>query len=125
MSEYISVANLTHPECPSLHVQICDDFSSRLAGLMFRKSLPRQEAIALCYSRESKLDTSIHMFFMNFDIAVFWLDNQHKIVDKILAKKWKPFYASTRPSSIVIEAHPDRLNDYQINDLLQFNTCEK
>lgn len=94
-------------------------------GLMFRASIQKTEAIALTYPRESRLDASIHMFFMNFDIAVFWLDDEHTIVDTVYAKKWKPYYTPHTPASIVVEAHPDRLNDFHIHDKVSFEACEK
>jgi uncharacterized membrane protein (UPF0127 family) len=113
-----TVRNQTSPQSPSLHIKICDDFITHLAGLMFKESLLPDEGIALVYSRENKLDTSIHMFFMNFDIGVLWLDRKNRIVDSTLAKRWRPYYAPSAPASTVLEVHPKRLQDYHIHDQL-------
>ncbi len=124
MPVYKILTNRTNPQSPALHTKICSDFFSRLAGLMFRKSIGQEEAIALTYPRASKLDSSIHMLFMNFDIAVFWLNDKHEIIDTVYAQKWKPYYAPAHPASIVVETHPDRLNDYHIHDQIIFEACE-
>lgn len=66
------------------------------------------------------MDTSIHMFFMRFDLGVIWLDGNFKVVDKVLAKKWHPYYAPKGKAQYVIEAHPSRLNDFTIGDQVKF-----
>lgn len=90
---------------------------------MFQKSIRPDEAVALIYPTQNRVDTAIHMLFMNFDIAVIWLDNQMKVVDIIYARKWMPFYAPAVPASIVVEAHTLRLNDFRVNDQLSFEEC--
>lgn len=85
---------------------------------MFKKSLPKDEGIMLSSTRESVVDSSIHMFFMNFDIAVIWLNSNHHVVDRIVAKKWHPYYAPKTPAKYTIEIHPDRFNDFVVGETL-------
>ena len=92
----------------------------RFKGLMFTRDLPKNTCIILDEGSESKLNTSIHMFFMNYDIAAIWVDSNLKVVDAKLAKKWKPYYAPSNPSRYVIEAGVEWLESFHRGDQLQF-----
>jgi len=96
----------------------CNSFLCRLRGLMFRRDLPEDEGLIFVYGRESQLDTSIHMLFMNFAIATIWCDKNGVVVDKILAKPWPPAYASKVPAQYVIEARPSLLEKVKPGDKL-------
>jgi uncharacterized membrane protein (UPF0127 family) len=99
----------------------CTSYWDRLRGLMLRRDLPEDEGLIFVYGRESKLDTSIHMLFMFFAIATVWLDKNGKVVDKVLAKPWRPAYASRTPAQYVVEARPSLLDRVQIGDRLSFD----
>jgi uncharacterized membrane protein (UPF0127 family) len=123
MTELLTLTNQTHPDSSPIVLENCNGFFSRLAGLMFRKTITPESGIVLSYPHSNRVDSSIHMFFMNFDIAVIWVDESDTVVDTVLAKKWKPFYAPTRPACRVIETHPARLADYHLNDRVKFSPC--
>lgn len=99
----------------------CSSFWCKLRGLMFRRSLPASEGLIFVYGRESVVETSIHMLFMAFPIAAIWLDGEGRVVDKALAKPWRPAYAPRRPARYVIEAHPALLERVQIGERLTFS----
>ncbi len=120
MRRRILISNLSNPQATPIQAVLCDTFFSKFRGLMFQKTIQSDQGIVLVESRESILDTTIHMFFMNFDIAVFWLDSSLRIVDTRLAMAWRPAYAPRVPARYVIEAHPDRLRDYAKDHLLRF-----
>lgn len=118
----MKTARLFNPQKPHskpIQLQICDGFSSRLKGLMFERNLGEQEGILLKMDSLSRLNASIHMLFMNFDIAVFWLDENLMVVDTTLARRWRLYYAPSKPALSVIETHPDRLNDFKVGDHLE------
>lgn len=73
--------------------------------------------------RPDRLDAAIHMFFMNFDIAVIWADEHLRVVDAKLALRWRPAYAPARAAKYVLETHPDRLKDFEIGDQLVIDPC--
>jgi uncharacterized protein len=98
----------------------CQSFWCRLRGLMFRMNLPDDEGLIFVYGRESRMDTSIHMFFMFFAIAAIWLDKDGRVVHKALAKPWRPAYASSKPAQYVIEARPALLDRVAVGDRLVF-----
>lgn len=87
---------------------------------MFRKSLDEYEGIILAQPRSDRVDSSIHMFFMNFDIAVVWTDPDFRIVDIQYARRWRPYYAPKKAAKYVVEMHPNRLKDFQTGDQLAF-----
>lgn len=109
------------PSHPSLviHAGLCDTFYTKFMGFMFRKQVDPFYGLMFTESTESKLNTSIHMFFMNFDLAVFWLNKDYTVVDKVLARKWRPVYVSKQPAQYTLEMHEDRYHDFEIGDRLE------
>jgi hypothetical protein len=101
-------------------VRMCRGFGTKLLGLMFRRRLAGDEGALLIYGRPSKVDTSIHMFFVPFPLGVYWLDERGTVVDRVLALPWRPFYASGVPACHVLELHPDTLASLQIGDRVEF-----
>ena len=70
----------------------------------------------LVSSRESRVDASIHMLFVPFDLAVFWIDGALQVVDKVLARAWHPAYLAGRPARYVLELHPDYYPAYEVGE---------
>lgn len=101
-------------------VEYCDSFLCRLRGLMFRSHLSRDEGLLLVEKRDSRLDTSIHMLFVNFDIAVFWINSDLFVADKVIARSWRPAYFPKTGAQYTLELHTDRWDDYEIGDRVEF-----
>jgi len=101
-------------------IKYCDTFLTQLRGFTFHPRLSRDEGLVLVGTRDSRLDSSIHMLFVSFDLAVIWIDSDFQVVDKVLAMSWKPAYFSKQPAKYVLEIHPDRWGDYEIGDKVQF-----
>jgi uncharacterized membrane protein (UPF0127 family) len=104
----------------ALRIKYCDTFFSQLRGLTFRPRFPREEGLMLVGTRDSRLDSSIHMLFVLVDLTVVWINSEMKVVDKILARRWWPAYFSKEPARYVLEVHPDRWGDFEIGDTVQF-----
>ncbi len=102
------------------NVKRCNTFFCRLRGLMFRSALAEGEGLLLVESRQSRIDTSIHMFFMRFPIAAIWLDARFRVVDTCLARPWRPFYAPRAPAQYTLETSPALLDKISIGDELTF-----
>jgi uncharacterized membrane protein (UPF0127 family) len=90
---------------------------------MFRDRLGRDEGLLLVGGRDSRLDASIHMFFVPFDLAVFWIDSSLTVVDKVIAKSWKPAYLPKQPARYILEIHPQRWDNYEIGDKVEFKNA--
>lgn len=101
-------------------VKWCATFGSKLLGLMFRSSIAPDEGLVLAETRSSIAATSIHMFFVPFDITAIWLDENRQVVHKALAKSWRPYYASPKPARYVLEGPPALLDRVTIGETLHF-----
>jgi uncharacterized membrane protein (UPF0127 family) len=103
-----------------LRIKYCDTFLTQLRGLTFRDRLPRDEGLLLVGKRDSRLDSSIHMLFVPFDLSVIWINSAMQVVDKILAKSWRPAYFPKQPAKYVLEIHPERWGDFEIGEAVEF-----
>lgn len=90
-------------------VRVCRSFLARWQGLMFRRSLPPGEGALLILGGESRWDAAIHMFFVFFPLAVFWLDRRGIVVTRTVARPWRPFYAPQRPAQYVLELRAEMI----------------
>jgi uncharacterized membrane protein (UPF0127 family) len=102
-------------------VRWCSSFWCRFRGLQLVSDLPEDEGLFFVDRSESRTNTTIHMFFMLFSIGVVWLDASGKVVDKCLAKPWRPAYAPKLPAQYFIEARPGILERVQIGDVLRYD----
>ena len=115
----IIIHNLNKTIKDPARVGYCDSFLCRLRGLMFLTRLELNEGLLLVEKRDSRLDTSIHMFFVPFDLAVFWINSKMTVVDKVIAKSWRPAYFPKADAKYTLEIHPDRFEDYEIGDKVE------
>ncbi len=122
MAKIFSVKNKNKPHIAPLRVRYCESFIDRLRGFTFTNSVPLNEGLVLVEKRDSRVDTAIHMLFVHTDLAVFWINSSYQVVDKVLAKKWRPFYAAKHPARFVLEINPARLDDFEIGDTVAFTT---
>jgi uncharacterized membrane protein (UPF0127 family) len=101
-------------------IKYCDTFLTQLRGFTFRPRLALNEGLLLVGTRDSRLDSSIHMLFVAFDLTVIWINSEMKVVDKVIAKSWRPAYFSKQPAKYVLEIHPEHWGDYEIGDMVKF-----
>ena len=120
MPKSISIENISRKIHGTLQIKFCDTFLSQLRGLTFRSHLSRDEGLLLVGKRDSRLDSSIHMLFVSFNLAIVWINSEMKVVDKVLARSWRPAYFSKQPARYVLEVHPERWGDFEIGDRVQF-----
>ncbi len=119
----IQIKNLTRPLPRPILSTYCDTFFGRLRGLMFRKDLDPADSLLLVENNNSRINSSIHMLFMNFDIAVIWLDSNRSVVDLKLARRWQISLFPSAPARFTLELHPDRLSDFAIGDQIAFENA--
>lgn len=120
MSKQITIENKNRKLDSLPRIKYCDTFLSQLRGLTFRARLARDEGLLLVGTRDSRLDSSIHMLFVAFDLTVIWINSEMQVVDKIIAKSWRPAYFSKQPARYVLEIHPERWHDYEVGETVQF-----
>lgn len=86
---------------------------------MFRPAMNEGEGVLLVGDRDSRMDAAIHMLFVAFDLAVFWINADSEVVDKIVAKSWSPAYVPRRAARYILELHPRRYESFQIGDKVE------
>ena len=123
MSSIIYIQNLNKRIKEPVRVGYCDSFAGRLRGLMFRSHLPLDEGLLLVNERDSRIDSSIHMLFVSFDLAVFWINSRLEVVDKRIARSWRPAYFPNQAARYVLEIHPEHINDYEIGHKVEFQNA--
>jgi uncharacterized membrane protein (UPF0127 family) len=81
-------------------VYLADTFFRRFRGLMLVRNV--NYALVFILPTETRVNASIHMFFMLSDIDVVWLDSSRRVVDFTMAKKWR-LYSPKKPAKYIIE----------------------
>ncbi|MDD5370001.1 MAG: DUF192 domain-containing protein [Anaerolineaceae bacterium] len=118
--QQIIVHNQTAPLSTALRVGYANSFISRLRGLMFTRQLPRDAGLLLVQDRENRVEAAIHMFFVGYNLGTVWLNTAGEVVDRCLARAWRPFYMPSRPALYTLEIHPDRLSEFKPGDQVLF-----
>ena len=119
----VELINETHPFQAPLLARYCSSFLCRLRGLMFAASIDEGDGLLMVQPTQDRVNAAIHMFFMNFDLAVVWLDRSLTVVDVQLARRWRPMYTPAQPAMYVLETHPNRTADFQIGDRVKLKKC--
>ena len=119
-SPFVFIQNLDQPIQAPPRIQFCESFLCRLRGLMFRPRLAADEGLLLVMGRDSRADSAIHMLFVPFDLAVFWINSHMRVVDKTIARSWRPAYFPAQAARYTLEIHPDRFNDYEVGHRVAF-----
>lgn len=113
------IRNLANSRVLATKVRRCDTFLTRARGLMFHRPLAEGEALVFVEKGESISRAAIHMFFVFFPIAVIWLDAEKRVVDKVLARPFRPYYAPRKPAQYYVEGHPTLLGKVEVGDVLE------
>lgn len=121
MARWRILRNVQSGEVILPRTRLCEGFWCHLKGLQFSSPLPPDEGLLFVTKREGRSHTSIHMFFVFFSIAVIWLDASGRVVDKKLAKPWRPAYTPAVPAQYFLEASPALLERVQVGDVLRFD----
>ena len=120
-ADYRQLRNATTGEVILPRTKWCASYWCHLRGLQFRGNLPDDEGLLFVTRSESIPATTIHMFNVFFSIAVVWLDREGLVVDKTLAKPFRPIYAPSKPAMYYVEANPPLLDRVTVGDTLTFN----
>lgn len=120
MQKFIYVQGRERKLASPPRVKYCESFLCRLRGLTFRPPLTRDEGLLLVFGRDSRVDSSIHMLGVGFDLAVFWINSEMKVVDKVVAGAWKPAFFPKAPARYVLEVHAGRIDDFEIGQSVEF-----
>jgi len=99
----------------------CASIWCRFRGLQFTFQLADDEGLLFVNGEESVVHSTITMFSTFISLGVVWLDSSGKVVDKQLAKPWRPAYAPAQAAQYYIEATPAILQRVKVGDILNFD----
>jgi uncharacterized membrane protein (UPF0127 family) len=116
----VRIINQTHPADDPIVAKFCQSFFCQLRGLMFTSDLPERSGLLLVQSSNSRMNASIHMMFMRMDLAVFWINSEFTVVERIIAERWKLGYIPKSPAKYVLETGVTNLNEFNIGDKVIF-----
>lgn len=120
MTGYTTVSNAATGAILLDRARRATNFWQHLVGLMFAAPLADDEGVLFVYGRDSRADTTIHMFFMRYDLGVVWINDAGEVVDAQYAKRWRPYYAPAHPARYFIEANPSILDRVRVGDHVTF-----
>jgi len=123
MTKYVLIENMNRGIDGPLRIKYCDTFLTQLRGFTFHPDLSRDEGLVLVGTHDSRLESSIHMFFVSFDLFVIWINSDMQVVDRVIARSWSPAYFSKQPAKYVLEVHPERWEEFQVGDKVQFKNA--
>lgn len=84
-------------------VKIADNSFDRMKGLMFEDEKKFDYGLVMVMSKESRLESSIHMMFVFFPIEVLFLNQNKIIVDKVTLNPFHLNHTPKKAAKYVIE----------------------
>jgi uncharacterized membrane protein (UPF0127 family) len=89
------------------------DFASRLRGMMLRPDLAPDTGMLPEGRHDARGGSSVHIFFVPLDLAIFWTSSNMLVADKVLARSRHPAYMPRHPVQYVPELEADGLATYE------------
>lgn len=117
----IWIQNLANPNFLPLHATVYSRFWDKLRGLMFKKTMGDDDSILIDQGLESRINSAIHMLFMNFEITVVWINSQQEVVDVKVAKPWMLACVPQQPARYILETHLKLAESFKPGDELVIN----
>ena len=96
-----------------IDIEIADGFFSRLIGLMFRGNAKLPLLFEIPQKINSRKRSSIHSFFMRFDIVLVFIDEENSVYEIADLTPWN-YYVPKKSAKYIVEF-----------DKKEFNKCLK
>lgn len=84
------------------NIQMADDFFSRLMGLMFRENAEVPLLFEIPQKINSRKRSSIHSFFMRFDIVLVFVDKNNLVYEIADLTPWN-YYVPEKSAKYIVE----------------------
>ena len=91
-------------------IRICDTFFSRFMGLMFKKNAKIPLLFEIPERINKKERSSIHSFFMRFEIVLVFVDRSNMVYEIANLKPWN-WYIPKKPAKYIVEFDKREFND--------------
>ncbi|WP_295619787.1 DUF192 domain-containing protein [uncultured Methanobrevibacter sp.] len=93
-----------------VEIKIANDYFSRLMGLMFRKNAKNPLLLEIPNKLSKKERSSIHSFFMRFEIVIVFIDKNNIVYEIADLKPWN-YYVPKRPAKYIVEFDKKEFDD--------------
>ncbi|HEY4693788.1 MAG TPA: DUF192 domain-containing protein [Bellilinea sp.] len=120
MTGTVSVQNSSRRLPQPLQVRYCADFWNKFRGLMLQDNIGLNGGALLVEDKDSRMNASIHMLFMRFDIAAIWINSDNQVVDVQVARRWRLAYLPVQPARYILEAHVSQADNFHVGDQITF-----
>jgi uncharacterized membrane protein (UPF0127 family) len=117
---WVRVGRDQKPLDPPLSLKVCRTFWARGRGFLLSSPPSADWGLLFWYPQASRLETSIHMIGVSFPLAVIWLDEHRRVVDRKIARPWQFVLVPQKAAQYVIECHPERFDDFTDGELIDF-----
>ena len=91
-------------------IKIANTFFSRLMGLMFKKNAKVPLLFEIPEKINKKERSSIHSFFMRFEIVLVFIDKGNVVYEIAKMKPWN-YYIPKKPAKYIVEFDKREFND--------------
>ena len=91
-------------------IRIANTFFSRLMGLMFKKNAKDPLLFEIPERINKKERSSIHSFFIRFEIVIVFIDKCNMVYEIAELKPWN-FYIPKKPAKYIVEFDKREFND--------------
>ena len=91
-------------------IRIANTFFSRLMGLMFKKNAKDPLLFEIPERLNKKERSSIHSFFIRFEIVIVFIDKCNMVYEIAELKPWN-FYIPKKPAKYIVEFDKREFND--------------
>ena len=91
-------------------IRIANTFFSRLMGLMFKKNARVPLLFEIPERINKKERSSIHSFFMRFEIVLVFIDKSNAVYEISELKPWN-YYVPKKPAKYIVEFDRREFND--------------
>ena len=92
-----------------IDIEIADGFFSRLIGLMFRGNAKLPLLFEIPQKINSRKRSSIHSFFMIFDIVLVFIDEENSVYEIADLAPWN-YYVPKKSAKYIVEFDKKKFN---------------
>lgn len=94
-------------------IKIANSFFKRFLGLMFKSRCDYPLLFKIPQKTQIKERSSIHSFFMRFELALVFIDDENLIYEIADLKPWR-FYVPKKPAKYIIEFDKKEFKNYDL-----------
>lgn len=103
----------------NIEIRKATNFFQKLKGLMFTSEKNFNYAL-IFYMPKARERNGLHMLFVFYSILCIFLDENKKVVDKVILKPFCPLYIPKKECNYIIELPTKYENNIKLNDKIEW-----